>query len=193
MRDQPVAGQTSDLATTEIVVARDGLFLGTILIADTTRPETRAAVQYFRRVGIRTVLLTGDAHAVAEAVARELGVDDVRAELLPEQKVAVIQQLTDGGDAVAMVGDGVNDAPALVQASVGVAMGSGTDVAQESADVVLLGNDLARFVETLAVARGTRAIIWQNFAGTIAVDSLGIGLAAFGMAPDVAQSLLMMG
>jgi Cd2+/Zn2+-exporting ATPase/Cu+-exporting ATPase len=132
-------------------------------------------------MGLKTVLLTGDARAVAEALGQELGVSDVAAELLPEDKQQRVKQLVAQGRTVAMVGDGINDAPALIEAQVGVAMGSGTDVARESADVVLLGNDLAKFAETLNIARRTRRIIWANFAGTIGVDAVGILLAAVGL------------
>jgi P-type E1-E2 ATPase len=124
--------------------------------------------------------MTGDANAVAVVVARDLGIFEVAAELLPEDKRMRVRGLVAEGRTVAMVGDGINDAPALIEAHVGVAMGSGTDVARESADVVLLGNDLLKFVETLGIARRTRGIIWANFAGTIGVDALGICLAAFG-------------
>jgi heavy metal translocating P-type ATPase len=168
-------------ATTEIVVARDGLFLGTISIADTVRPEAREALQRLRRTGVRLILVTGDVGAVADAVGRELHVDEVHAELLPEEKVSVVQQLTRAGHTVAMVGDGVNDAPALAHATVGVAMGSGTDVARESADVVLLGNDLSKFADTVAIARRTRRIIQFNFVGTLVVDAIGVALAAVGV------------
>ncbi|CEG09206.1 MAG: cadmium-translocating P-type ATPase [Afipia felis] len=170
-----------DVATgSEILVARDGRLLGSIAVADTVRPEAKRAIEGLHLMGIRTVLLTGDARHVAMAVGSALGIKDIEAELLPEDKLARVKALVAQKRKVAMVGDGVNDAPALAEASVGVAMGSGTDVAQESADVVLLGNDLERFVETLAVARRTRGIIWQNFAGTIGVDTIGIVLAAFG-------------
>jgi P-type E1-E2 ATPase len=145
------------------------------------RPEAKRAIEALGRMRPRTVLLTGDTKAVADAVARSLGISGVEADLLPDEKLARIRALKAKGRSVAMIGDGINDAPALTEADVGVAMGSGTDVARESADVVLLGNDLVRFVETLAVARRTRRIIWQNFAGTIVVDVVGIGLAAVGI------------
>jgi Cu+-exporting ATPase len=107
---------------------------------------------------LRTILLTGDTKAVAVAVARDLGISEFEAELLPEDKLARIKDLVAHGRVVAMLGDGINDAPALTAATVGVAMGSGTDVARESADIVLLGNDLVRFADTVAIARRTRRI-----------------------------------
>ena len=114
-------------------------------------------------------------------MVEKLGVDEIVSDLLPEGKFQYVKQLvSDKGHKVAMVGDGVNDTPALMQASVGVAMGSGTDVARESADVVLIGNDLTKLVETLQTARRCRRTIMQNFVGTLVVDSIGVGLAAFG-------------
>ena len=167
-------------AASEIFVALGGQLLGQIVVADTVRPEAKRAVEALGRMRIRTILLTGDTKAVAAAVAHSVGIGEFEASLLPEDKLGRIKDLVSRGRVVAMVGDGVNDAPALTEANVGVAMGSGTDVARESADVVLLGNDLIRFVDTVAIARQTRRIIWQNFAGTIAVDTIGIILAAFG-------------
>jgi len=163
-----------------VLVARSGRYLGAIRVADTIRPEAKAAVAGLKAIGIRTMLLTGDAKNVAEVVAAALGVDELAAELLPEAKQERVKSLVDRGRVVAMVGDGINDAPALMQASVGVAMGSGTDVARESASVVLLGNDLLKFVETVRLARRTRRTILQNFVGTIAIDGVGVGLAAMG-------------
>jgi P-type E1-E2 ATPase len=132
-------------------------------------------------MNIKVVLLTGDSKAAAEAVADELGIIQFYYELLPAQKTAFITEEVKKGRTVAMLGDGINDAPALSEASVGVAMGAGTDVARESADVVLIGNDLAKFVETVRIARKCRLIILQNFYGTLIVDTIGIVLAAAGI------------
>jgi heavy metal translocating P-type ATPase len=167
--------------SSEVFVARDGRLLGAIVVADTVRPEAKRAIEALNIMGIRSVLLTGDTKPVAEMVAHDLGISEVEADLLPEMKLARIKSLVAAGRVVAMVGDGINDAPALAEASVGVAMGSGTDVARESADVVLLGNDLLRFTETLAIARWTRRIIWWNFAGTLGIDMVGIALASVGL------------
>ncbi len=184
MRDHGIAVPADLLAghpgTSEVYVARAGALLGAIVIADSVRPEAREAIATIHGMGIKTVLLTGDAQTVAAVVAGQLGIAEIAADLLPGDKRERVKRLVAEGRTVAMVGDGVNDAPALIEAQVGVAMGSGTDVARESADVVLLGNDLVKFAETLSIARRTRRIIWANFAGTLGVDALGIGLAAFG-------------
>ena len=177
----PASLAAASRGASEVYVAHAGVLLGAIEIADRIRPEAQRAVVAIRALGIRTALLTGDARTVAEAVAVKLGIEEFAADLLPEDKREYVRRLVAGRHIVAMVGDGVNDAPALVEAHVGVAMGSGTDVARESADVVLLGNDLLKFAETLAIARRMRRIIWANFAGTLGVDAIGIALAAAGL------------
>lgn len=177
----PQTMRTSHPETSELFVARDGRLLGVIAIADRVRPEARQAVEAIRAMGIRTILLTGDTTPVAGAIATQLGIGEVVGNLLPEQKRQRVRDLIEHKAVVAMVGDGINDAPALVEADVGIAMGSGTDVARESADAVLLGNNLLKLAETLEIARRTRHIIWTNFAGTITVDAVGILLAGMGL------------
>ena len=166
---------------TEVLVARGGHFCGSILVTDQLRPSSSPAVKALTNMGIKVVLLTGDAKAVAETIGDQLGIIQVYAELLPQEKTAFIADQVKKGRTVAMLGDGINDAPALSEATVGVAMGAGTDVARESADVVLIGNDLMKFVETVRIARNCRRIIFQNFYGTLIVDTIGIGLAAAGL------------
>ena len=165
----------------EIGVGSGGKFLGAIRIGDTLRPEAIGAISALKSLGLKTVLLTGDVRNVAETAAKVLGVDELGAEMLPSQKVDRVMEMIQEGRTVVMVGDGINDAPALMQANVGVAMGSGTDVARESANVVLIGNDLSKFVDTIRIARQCRRIIMQNFTGTLVVDGIGIVLAAVGV------------
>lgn len=172
---------SADRGASIVLVSRGKAFLGAIAIADRVRVEAQTAIASIHALGVRTLLLTGDTRSVAGAVAGKLGIHEVTAELLPEDKQRAIRRLVDEGRKVAMVGDGVNDAPSLVAAQVGIAMGSGTDVARESADVVLLGNDLTKLAETLAIARRCRRIILANFIGTLGVDACGIGLATVGL------------
>ena len=176
----PVASDGAD-GTSEIYVARSGRFLGTIRIADVLRPEAKNAVAAMRHMGLRTVLLSGDTQAATSCVGDDLGVDEAIGELLPEQKAKWVGDLRKKNCRVAMVGDGINDAPALVEANVGIAMGSGTAVARETADVILIGSDLSKLVETLRLARRWRGIIMQNFVGTLVVDTIGVGMAGFGL------------
>jgi len=164
--------------------------LGSLWIADVLRPEAVEAVRALREMSIRTMLLTGDTVSIGRAVGNQLQVDEVEAELLPQQKLERVQVLRGSGKTVAMVGDGINDAPALMEANVGIAMGSGTEVARESANVLLLGNDLLKVVEAIRIARRANRIIMTNFAGTLAVDGVGVGLAAFGYLNPVLAALI---
>ncbi len=182
-----------DDAGTAIVVARGGRLLGRILLADQPRPEAAAAVGELRALGVRTILLTGDAEPIARAAAAELQVDEAAAELLPADKLQRVRALRAAGQVVAMVGDGVNDAPALLAANVGIAMGSGTEVARESAHVLLIGNDLRKVAEAIRIARRCRRIIVANFAGTLGVDAVGIALAALGFLNPMLAALIHVG
>jgi len=180
----------SDDSSTEIAVAHGGLYLGSIRIADVLRPEAVKAVRELRDMSIRTLLLTGDASTIANHVGKQLQVDEVLGELLPQDKLERIRQLRAQGRKVAMVGDGINDAPALMEADVGIAMGSGTEIARESANVLLIGNDLLKVVEVIRIARNCNRIIMTNFAGTLAVDTAGVALAAFGYLNPVLAVLI---
>ena len=177
-------------AASDVFVAEEGHYLGRIQVADVLRSGAKGAIEALRELGIRTVLLTGDAPVIAEVIGSDLNVDDVEGGLLPEDKLRRVQDLRSAGRVVAMVGDGVNDAPALVAADVGIAVGSGTDVARESASVLLLGDDLTRLAELLKIARQCHQIIMTNFFGTIAVDAVGVGLAAFGMLNPILAALI---
>ncbi len=171
----------SEKAGTQILIARDLQLIGRICIADQVRGEAAEAIRELHRMEIQTELITGDSARSAGEVAESIGVKDISCGLLPGQKSARVDDLIRSGRTVAMVGDGINDAPALSHAHIGVAMGSGTEIAHASANVLLIGNDLRKFVETLKIARWCRSVIFQNFYGTLIVDTLGIFLAAIGI------------
>ena len=179
-------------ATSVVEVRADGRLLGTIALADRLRQGAATAVRDLSDMGLEVLMLTGDSPASARHVARVLGMaeEQVRAGLLPTDKEKVIDSLRRAGKCVAMVGDGVNDAPALSAADVGVAMGTGTDVAREAGDVVLVGSAPADLVETVRVARRARRIIMVNFVGTVVVDVVGMIAAGLGLLGPVAAALV---
>jgi Cu+-exporting ATPase len=165
-------------AATVIFVGVDGRLAGFVAIADPIKASTRSALQALKAAGVRVVMLTGDGRTTAEAVGRELGIDEVVAEVFPEDKAAVVKRLQAEGRVVAMAGDGVNDAPALAQATVGIAMGTGTDVAMESAGITLLKGDLMGIVRARTLSRATMRNIRQNLFLSFAYNTAGIPLAA---------------
>ena len=159
-------------------VAIDGRVAGLIGVADPIKQSASEAIAQLHREGLRVVMLTGDNKTTAEAVARKLGIDEVIAEVLPDQKVETVRQLQSKGDVVAMAGDGINDAPALALANVGIAMGTGTDVAMKSADVTLVKGDLRGIVRARVLSRLTMNNIKQNLFFAFVYNSLGVPIAA---------------
>jgi Cd2+/Zn2+-exporting ATPase/Cu+-exporting ATPase len=176
----PIPTQSGEFETSQVFVGKDQVLLGVIKLADVLRPEARDVVSALREMGITSILLTGDAKPVAQAIARKVGITEIAAEVLPVEKQTYIKSLSQSRRTVAMVGDGINDAPALIQASVGIAVGSGTDVARECANIVLIGSDLSRLVAAVQIARRCKRIIMANFVGTLVVDGIGVALAAIG-------------
>jgi Cu+-exporting ATPase len=176
-----LAAQADELrrrGQTVVLAAIDGKPAGLIAVADSIKSSAREAVGALQRSGLRLVMLTGDNRATAEAVARELGISEFEAEVLPQDKSAVIKKLQDEGRIVAMAGDGVNDAPALALAGVGIAMGSGTDVAMESGDIILVKGDLNGIVRARNLSRATMRNIRQNLFFAFIYNLLGVPIAA---------------
>ena len=165
-------------------IAKGAEYLGHIVINDQLKPDAASAIASLKRLGVKkAVLLTGDRKKVAEAVAEQLGVDEVRAELLPEQKVEAVERLLAGGAKLAFVGDGINDAPVLARADLGIAMGAmGSDAAIESADVVLMDDKPSRLALAVRIARKTMGIVRQNIVLALAVKFAILILGALGYA-----------
>lgn len=163
---------------TAMFVAVDGKFAGIVAVADPIKETTAGAIEDLHRLGLRVIMATGDNQKTADAVAKKLGIDEVYAGVLPEDKKDLVDKLRKSGAQVAMAGDGVNDAPALAAADVGIAMGTGADVAVESAGITLLGGDLVGLVRARKLARATVRNIKQNLFFAFAYNTAGVPVAA---------------
>ena len=176
---------------TPVYVALDDEVLAVLGVADPLKPEAKEAVEALRRMKVDVVMLTGDSRQTAESVAREVGIEHVVAEVLPDQKVAEVKRLQDAGKVVAMVGDGINDAPALAQADVGIAIGTGTDIAVEASDITLMRGDPRAAVSAIALARRTMRLMRQNLFWAFIYNVIGIPLAAAGLLSPIIASAAM--
>ena len=175
-------GEPADYGS-EVLVALDGQYAGTILIADALKEDTKSAVAELAKRGLRTIMLTGDTQAGARYMAKEAGIDDVRAELLPVDKLSIMKELRETYGSTMFVGDGINDAPVLAGADVGGAMGSGADAAIEAADVVFMRSSLTAIAHVLDLSKATLRVAWQNVVFAIAVKILIMALGLWAMHP----------
>lgn len=178
--DAAITTKSSEGKTT-VIVAHSGHVCGLLGISDRVRDESRNAIRSLQKMKISTVMLTGDNKESADSVAFKVGIGKVHAQLLPADKISIVEKLSKEGRRIAMVGDGVNDAPALARADVGIGMGGGTDVAVEEADIVLLTNDLGKLPLTVKTSKRAYGAIMQNFYGTLVVDGIGLALAFQGI------------
>jgi Cu+-exporting ATPase len=176
-----LAARMSTLAAegqTPVLLAVSKKAVGLLSVADPIKPDSLDAIARMKELGIRLLMVTGDNEITARAIAREAGIDEVRAQVLPQDKASVVKALQDAGETVGMVGDGINDAPALAQSNVGFAIGTGTDIAIESGDVVLMSGSLSKVPETISLSRATVRNIKQNLLGAFFYNVLAIPVAA---------------
>jgi P-type Cu2+ transporter len=183
LQPDPIAAEWDAQGRSVLHVVVDSVVAGAIAVEDELRPESREAVDALHQLGIRVAMITGDSRAVAESVARRLGIDEVAAEVLPADKAAAVQRFAEGRHTVAMVGDGVNDAPALATADVGIAIGAGTDVAVESAGIVLVRSDPRDVVAAIELSRASYRKMVQNLAWATGYNLVAIPLAMGVLAP----------
>jgi len=183
----PEAERLEGEGKTVMFVAADGRTMGLVAVADTLKETSARAVRELKRLGMEVAMITGDNRRTAEAIGRQLGIDRVLAEVLPEDKAAEVRKLQGEGKTVAMVGDGINDAPALAQADAGMAIGSGTDVAKETGNVILIRDDILDVVAAVQVARSTMRLVKQNLFWAFGYNAAAIPLGAGILYPFVAQ------
>jgi Cu2+-exporting ATPase/Cu+-exporting ATPase len=171
-----IKGETAE-GKTPVILAEKGRILGVVMVADAIKPEVKESILNLHKLGIRIVMATGDDKNTAEYIARQAGIDEVIAEVMPEDKLNIIKKLQSEGNTVVMAGDGVNDAPALAQANVGIAMATGTDVAIESAGITLLRGDISKIVKAINLSKITMRGIKQNLFWAFFYNIIGIPLA----------------
>ena len=188
---QKTVGSLQEEGKTAMFVAEENKMLGVIAVADTLKDETKTAIEQLHKMGFKTIMLTGDNQRTAKAIAKKVGIDEVIAEVLPDEKVEVIKKLQGGGEIkVAMVGDGINDAPALTQADVGLAIGTGTDIAIEAGEITLVRGDLMALLDAIRLSRATFRTIRQNLFWAFIYNVVAIPVAAFGMLATMTGPLI---